>query len=314
MPKQAKKINTIFIGTSDFSISGLQSLLDDDFFNIGLVISQKDKKIGRKHVLTETPVKKLAKKYHIPILQPSKITDVYDEIKKQKPDLIIVVAYGQILTKKILDLPKYGCINVHASLLPKYRGSSCIQAALINQDAETGISIIKMDEGLDTGPIIHQEKIKIQKNDTAGILFEKLSNLTYNILSKILKEYINGNLKLKNQNNKKASFVGILKKNDGKINWNEKASKIEASIRAMSPWPSSFSFLGDVKIKIIKTGDILKINEYKTGQLFIKNNILAVQCASNALQIKELQISGKRAVKAKDFVHGYARYIGKKFD
>jgi len=314
MGNKEKNINTVFIGTPDFAVPSLQSLIDDDFFNVNLVITQKDKKIGRKQILSKTAVKQLAEQYNITVLQALKIIDIYDKLKALNPDLIIVTAYGQIIPEDILNIPKYGCINVHASLLPKYRGAACIQAAILNQDKTTGLTIMKMNAGLDTGPIIHQEIINIKKDDTAGILFDKLAKLSQEILPSVLKKYINKEITAIEQDNSKASYVGMIKKEDGKINWNKSANSIESQIKAMSPWPGSYSILDNIKIKIVEAGEIIKINKYASGELFINDNTLAIQCGTDALKIKQIQISGKKVVLASAFVHGYAKFIGKQFN
>jgi methionyl-tRNA formyltransferase len=313
MGNKEKTISTIFIGTPDFAVPGLQSLIDDDFFAVDLVITQKDKKIGRKQSLNKPAVKKLAEEHKITILQPSKISNIYDEIKTLKPDLIVVIAYGQIIPQNILDLPKHACINVHASLLPKYRGAACIQAAILNRDKTTGLTIMKMDAELDTGPIIYQKSINIKKDDTAGTLFDKLAEMSQNILPSALKKYIHREITEAKQDDSLSSYVGMMKKEDGKIDWNKSAKVIEAQIRAMSPWPGSYSILDDIKIKIIKAGEIIEINKYENGKLFIDDKALFVQCEIDALEIKQIQVSGKKVVSASDFIHGYAKFIGKQF-
>lgn len=313
MGNKEKKINTIFIGTPDFAVPGLKGLINDDLFDVQLVITQIDKKIGRKQIVSEPAVKKTALNHKIPLSQPLKIIDAYNKIVALKPDLIIVIAYGQIIPKNILDLPKYACINVHASLLPKYRGAACIQAAILNQDKTTGLTIMKMDTGLDTGPIIHQEIINIQDGDTAGILFNKLAKLNQKILPNILKQYINKKITERVQDNSMASYVGIIKKENGKIDWDKSAESIDAQIRAMSPWPGSYSVLENTKIKIVEAGAILKINNYNLGELFINDTILAVQCKTDAIEIKKIQISGKKIITSQDFIHGYTKLIGKQF-
>ena len=192
-----KKIKTIFIGTPDFGIPVLISLISDKNFDILGVITQPDKKVGRQQILTETPIKKIASSYNIKVWQPKKLKEFADEIKKLEPDLIVVVAYAQILPKAILEIPKYSCINIHGSLLPKYRGAACIQAAILNGDEETGITIMKMDEGLDTGPIIAQEKIAIETNDTGEKIFNKLSELAVEKAAPIILDYIDNKSELK---------------------------------------------------------------------------------------------------------------------
>ncbi len=299
--QKSKKIKIVFIGTPDFGLPALKSLIADKNFEVLGVITQKDKKVGRKQILQAPPIKKEALAHKIPVFQT-------DNIKKfdfpfKNLDFIVVIAFGQIIPKKILDLPKYACINVHGSLLPKYRGASCVQAPILNRDKYTGISIMKMDTGLDTGPIIYQEKIKIKEKETAGELYDRLSNLAGKILNKTLILYSQGKLKEKKQDNGKASYVGLLKKQDGKINLNQSAKNIEAFIRAMNPWPGAFLSLRNKNIKIIETGKISSAKNKKT--LFSKNNKLFLSAKDGSIEIKKLQIAGKNIMSARDFINGY---------
>jgi methionyl-tRNA formyltransferase len=308
-----QKINTVFISTPDFGVPALQSLIKDNDFAITAVISQPDKKIGRKQILTAPPIKTEALKNNIPVYQPNKIRDLDLQILKDI-DLIIVIAYAQIIPPSILELPKFGCINIHASLLPKYRGAACIQAAILNGDTETGLSIIKMDKGLDTGPIIYQEKININKDDTTGIVFTKLATMSGQILPTIIKKYISEELKPKAQDNDRATYVGMLKKSNGKIDWHKTANEIERFIRAMHPWPGANSTvnyqLQITNLKIISTEhSVLGINHHKPGTLFVDNNKLCVQCGKDALVIKQLQLEGKKDLTDKEFLNGHQRLI-----
>lgn len=313
-----QKIKTIFIGTPDFGVPALQSLITDNDFEIIGVITQPDKKIGRKQILTPPPIKTIALKHGIPLYQPTKIRDWPTEKEQNQTalneiDLIIVIAYAQLIPKRILDLPKYGCVNVHGSLLPKYRGASCIQAAIINGDKETGITIMKMDVGLDTGPIICKEKISINNTDTAGDIFNKLSILSGKVLPEVLKRYISQEIKPEPQDNSQSSYVGMLKKEDGRIEWSKSAEEIERFVRAMSPWPGAYSTINS-KIKIISTEQqILNINQHKPGTLFIESGELSIQCGSDALIIKQLQLEGKKTLTAKEFLNGHKNLIGSIF-
>ena len=308
-----KKIKIIFIGTPDFGVPSLINLIKDESFDVVFVITQEDKKIGRKQELKAPAIKQTALKYNLPVLQPKKISDITEKIKQLVPDLIIVIAYSQIIPKQILDIPKYGVLNIHGSLLPKYRGASCIQAAITNSDKTTGITIIKMAEGLDTGPILSQAKIKITNTDTTGILFDKLSQLGANILIPTIKNYINKKIKPVLQNDSKSNYVGILKKSDGHINLNKSAEELEKFIRAMHPWPGSFGKL-ETKNQTIKIINVehepALINKYKTGTIFLDNNKLFIQCAKNSLEIKNLQLPGKKIMTAQEFINGYSKYIG----
>jgi methionyl-tRNA formyltransferase len=317
-------IKVIFIGTPTFALPAFESLIKDSFFDMVGVVTQPDKPVGRKQTLTPPPIKILAEQNNILVWQPKKIKEITGEIKKLNPDLIVVAAYAQIIPEEILNIPKYGCVNVHGSLLPKYRGASCIQAAILNGDCETGITIMKMDKGLDTGDILAQKNIPIQNDDTAASLYDKLSLLGGEILTSILEKYIAGEIQPKKQDDARASYVGLLKKEDGKINWNKNATEIERFARAMNNWPRAWSqfipppLQGGVggghqlSIKILEVeSEILLINKYKVGEIFLEDKKLAVQCGKDALIIKKLQLEGKKEMDAQDFIRGHQDFIGK---
>ena len=302
----ADKINIIFIGTADFGIPAFKALVKDRQFNLTAVITQPDAAVGRKQIITPTPIKVEAKKYQIPIFQPKKISAIEKKIKKLMPDIIAVVAYAQLIPKEILDIPKYGCINIHGSLLPKYRGAAVVQAPILNNDEQAGVTIIKMDEGLDTGPILNQAKINIQPNENADTLYNKLSLLGAEIIVNTLKKYIAGKIKLIQQDNAKASYAKRLKKIDGLINWNNAATKIECFIRAMTSWPSAWTEWNDKQIKIIEVQkQPMNTNKHKLGKIFIYNNKLAIQCKKDALIIEKLQLAGKKETTGEEFIRGH---------
>lgn len=310
-----KKIKIIFIGTSDFGRPALQSVFTDPLFHIQCLITQPDKKSGRQQVLTPSPLKLEAQKIGLPVLQPEIISAAQPEIKKFIPDLIIVAAYAQIIPESVLAIPRFGCLNLHASLLPKCRGAACIQGAILNGDDKTGVTIMKMDKNLDTGPILAQAAIPIGQNDNTGIIFDKLSVLAAEMLIPTIKKYIAGKIKLVAQNEKDKSYFKILKKQDGRITWQKPAVIIERFIRAMNPWPGAFSYFehdNNIMLKIIETEALpRKINQNKPGTLFIHKNELLLQCGQDALAIKKLQPAGKNIITAADFIRGYKNYIGK---
>jgi len=312
------KIRTIFIGTPDFGVPALEALIASSDFEVIAALTQGDKKIGREQIISQPPIKVCALKNHIPVFQPEKINNFFEELKNLQPDLIIVAAYAQIISEEILNLTKYGCLNIHASLLPKYRGAACIQAAILNGDAETGVTIMKMDKGLDTGDIIKQFPIKISGDDTAEILFDKLSKLGGEIIVPTLLEFIAGKITPQKQDEAAASYVKILKKEDGKINWQDSAEKIERQVRAMYSWPGAFGELriNNEELKIIKiikaSSKILEINNKKVGEVFLHKNQLAVQCGENALIIETLQMAGKKVLSSEEFLRGN-NIVGKIF-
>ncbi len=315
-----KKYNTIFIGTPDFSVPTLQALISDERFSVLAVVTAPDAKVGRKQILTPPPVKVEVKKHSIPVLQPENIINITDEIQELNPDVIITIAYGQILPPKILKIPKHGCLNLHASLLPKYRGASPIQTAIANGETETGVTLMKMDEGLDTGDIIAQEKIKIDKLETGETLHDKLAKLSAGVLKKYLLKYLLDELKPQAQDDSRATLAPKLTREHGRIDWKKTAKEIERLVRAYTPWPGTYTHLrqgydgqaklNDKVLKIISTGDVVKINKYKTGYVFLYDSQIAVQCGQDALIIKQLQLAGKKIMSAKEFLVGNKNVVG----
>lgn len=307
-----EKIKTIFIGTPDFGVPALNALINDEFFDVVAVVTQPDKKIGRKQVLSTPPIKQIAGKYKIQVLQPDRIKNFVDEIKNINPDLIVVAAYAQILPKPILELPKFGCVNIHGSLLPKYRGASCIQGAIMNGENTTGVTFMKMDVGLDTGDIIAQFAVPITKDDTTETIFNKLSVLAGEKINETIKKYIAGDLIPCTQDDSQSSLTKILEKENGKIDWQKSAEEIERFIRAMYSWPIAFTNLNNKKLQITKTKtDVLKINKYQIGEVFLATDkSIAVQCGQDALILDRIKLEGKNEVDALAFSLGNKNFIG----
>ena len=223
-----------------------------------------------------------------------------------------MIAYGKIIPQAILDIPKYGCINVHASLLPKYRGASCLNAPIINADAETGITIMKMDAGMDTGPILRQEILKLDESSNLEQVHDKLSQLGADVLPKTLKDFIAGKVTPKQQDESLATYVTMTKKEDGNIKWSESAEKIERLIRGLNPWPGTFTHNSNDKlIKILKAKlDLDDQSQGEIGQVYEKNKNLAVHCGQNKLIILELQTEGGKAMPSSQFLSGHQDIIG----
>jgi methionyl-tRNA formyltransferase len=316
--KENKKIKIIFMGTPEFSLPGLKSLLEDNFFKIIAVFTQTDKPKGRKQKLTPPPVKELALKYNIPIFQPEKIKLETENIRRLKPNLIVVIAYGKIIPQEILDIPNHGCINIHASLLPKYRGAACLNAPIINNDKETGITVMKMDAGMDTGPILKQFKIDLDNQSTLPQIHDKLSQLSAEILPTTLKNWIKGKITPQKQDNNFASYVKIIKKEDGRLNWNQPANKIDRLIRGLNPWPGTFTKNEENKIIKILRAKVEKNKQTKNkeekaikiGQVHLKDKKLAIRCGQDDLIILELQAENGKILSASDFLSGHRNFIG----
>lgn len=299
----------IFIGTAEFGLPAFKALAEN--FKIILAVSQPDKPTGRKQLIIPSPVKTAAEKLGITVLQPEHILDIREKIARLKPDLIVVAAYGQIIPELILNIPKYGCLNLHASLLPKYRGAAIIPAAILNHDKQTGLTIIKMDQWLDTGPILAQMAIGIAADDTADSLYDKLSDASPDFIIKTIKKYLAGRIEPKPQDSAQASYVKILNKADGLIDWSKPAQELEKFIRAMYSWPMAWTWLKGKQLKIIEAQNRpIEINSYKPGKTFKYNSGLAVQCGRDALIIKKLQLEGKNSLTSEEFLRGQKDFMG----
>ena len=305
----------VFMGTPEFAVPCLQKLIDCGHEVTG-VFTQPDKPQGRKMILTPPPVKELAIANGIPVYQPVKMRDgtALEMLKEANPELAIVVAYGKILPKEILEFPKYGCINIHASLLPKLRGAGPIQWSVINGFEKTGVTSMQMDEGLDTGDMLISREIEIGENDTAGDLHDKLSLLGAEVLEETINALIAGELKPEKQNHDEFTYAPMLSKELSPIDWNASASEVHNKIRGLSPWPSATAVLGDKKVKIHKS--ILVSDSGKAaGEIIESGKRLVVSCGDGkCIEILNLQAEGKKAMSAADFMRGNAVNIGDKFE
>lgn len=304
------------MGTAELSCASLEKLAGK--FSVVAVVTQPDKPKGRELKLQFSPVKILAEKLKLPVLQPAKARDekFISELRGLKPDLIVVAAYGQILPQAILDLPKFGCVNVHTSLLPKYRGASPIQSAILNGEAETGVTIMEMDAGLDTGGIISQARTPVLPEDNSQTLHDRLAQLGAELLVETVPDYVAGKIQPKPQPVEGVSYAAKINKADGRIDWNEPAEKILNRLRAFTPWPGAFTFLKtESKPQLLKiwkaqivecsgaTGKILSAD--KTG--------IVVACGKDALRILELQREGGRRLSAREFLAGNPLKTGETF-
>ena len=306
MLKASKKIRIIFMGTPDFAVPGFKSLINESSFEIVGVFTQPDKPIGRQQILNLPPIKKVALENSIPVFQPEKIKTEIETIKNLQPDLIVVIAYGKIIPQSILDIPTYGCVNVHASLLPKYRGAACLNAPILNGDTETGVTIMKMEAGLDTGPILRQTKLKLVGDENLETVHDELAELGANFLIETLQDFMAGKIIPQIQDETQASYIKTLKKEDGKIDWSKSAIEIERLVRAYNPWPGTYTQSDGKIIKIIAAkNNILKINDHKSGEVFLNEGNLAVQCGQDAIVILKLQLEGKKIMTSAEFLRGH---------
>lgn len=312
------QIRTIFIGTSPLSKSILEELLKKNY-DIIATITQPDKKVGRKQEIVKNPVKIFSQEHNIPVLQPDKINQEFiREVEVLEPDLIIVAAYGKILPKDFLAIPKFGCINVHTSLLPKLRGPSPIQNALLLGEEKTGVTIMLMDQGVDTGDILTQFEVKIDPNDNTLTLSEKLAKHGAELLIKTIPLWVTKQIEGEKQNNSQATLCQLIEKEDGKIFWNQTAQEIYNKFRAFFPWPGIFCFWKEGErgaIKRIKLTDISIQNKEETpahhlGEVFETNENICIQTALGIVIINKIQLEGKKEMDAQQFKNGYPTFIG----
>ncbi len=306
----------VFMGTAELSCASLEKLAGK--FQIAAVVTQPDKPKGREMKLQFSPVKILAEKLKLPILQPAKARDekFVAELRELKPDLIVVVAYGQILPQGILDLPRFGCLNVHTSLLPKYRGASPIQSAILNGETETGVTIMKMDVGLDTGEIISQARTSVLAEDNSQTLHDRLAQLGAELLVETIPAYVAGKTPPKPQPAEGASYAAKIKKEDGKIDWNQPAKMILNRLRAFTPWPGAFTFLKtESKPQLLKIWKAEVVEKSGTAGeiLSADKNGIVVASGKNALRILELQREGGRRLSAQEFLAGNSLEAGGNF-
>lgn len=310
-----KNIKIIFMGTPDFAVPILEKLANSAYKPIA-VFCAPNMPVGRKQIFTPPPIKVLTQKYNLPVYQPKDKTELSYQLKAISYQLIITAAYGLILPKEVLGTPKYGCLNIHPSLLPKYRGASPIQAAILNGDAKTGVTIYKMDEQIDHGAIVsfRQSLIANRKITTPELSLE-LARSGADLLLEILPDWLAGEITPRPQDDAKATFTKIIKKEDGQINWQKSAQEIEHQIRAYTPWPGSHTYYSSSKtagrvekyqIKILDSDVLEKNHSQKIGEVFLtNNNDLAVQTGSGTLLIKKLQLEGGKPLSAQDFLRGH---------
>jgi methionyl-tRNA formyltransferase len=338
-----KELKVVFMGTAELSCTSLQALAADRQFSVTAAVTQPDRSKGRTLKPQSSPVKVLAQKLGLPLLQPARIRDekFIADLRALRPELIVVAAYGQILPPDILDLPPHGCLNVHTSLLPKYRGAAPIQWAIAQGDAETGVTIMKMDAGLDTGDIVAQSSTPISPEDDSASLHDRLARLGAELLVQTIPDYVAGKIQPRPQPAEGVSLAPKIKKEDGRIDWNLPAQTIRNRLRAFTPWPGAFTFLSDVVgraspraepgiisterlagslappqrhlLKIWKAVPIEKSGEAGTVLSADKSGIM-VACGQGALRILELQREGGRRMNAAEFLAGHPLTAGEKFE
>lgn len=294
----------VFMGTPDYAVPSLQKLIDEHY-EIAGVFTQPDKKVGRKQILTPSAVKELAERYELPVYQPQTLKDgsAYEILKSIAPDMIIVAAYGKILPKSILDLPKYGCVNVHASLLPKYRGAAPIQRAVLNGDVETGISIMQMDEGIDTGDLLYIVKTKIGINETSAELFDRLSVLGAEALIHTVKNIENGSTAAYKQEGE-SSYASMIDKSMSPIDWNRTAFEIHNQIRGLQTWPCAQTVICGKPVKI-HASVLSDVSGGRAGEVIHSGKELIVSCGDGkCISVTRVQPAGKSKMDIRAFLVG----------
>lgn len=303
----------IFMGTPEFAVPVLDGLTQTNH-SIVAVYTRLDKPAGRGGKLAPSPVKQLAAARALPIVQPKtlKSAEEIGRLRDLRPDLIVVSAHGLILPRDVLAIPPRGCVNTHASLLPRHRGASPISAAILVGDTETGITLMRMDEGIDTGPVLAQRAIPITRDDTTGSLTTRLANLAAELLIEHLPRILSVDLAPQAQDDARATYAKMLEKEQGLIDWNLSAEEIARRVRAFNPWPSAYTYWNGSQVKILGAEPRL-ISEsplHEAGQVVERGKNITVVCGKDALLLHEIQMAGKRAMQIEEFVRGQRNFVG----
>ena len=310
------KLKIVYMGTPLFSVEPLKKL--NEIYDVVLVVTQPDKKVGRKQEIVFSPVKEYAIKNNIEVFQPVKIKEDYKEILDKEPDIIITCAYGQIIPKELLIYPKYKCINIHASLLPKYRGGAPIHHSIINGDEYTGITIMYMDKKMDSGDILYQEKIKIEQDDNVGTMFNKLSILGSNMIIDFLPKLLKNDINPIKQNEEEVTYAYNITKEDEKLNFSDKSINIFNKIRGLNPFPISYALLDSKRVKIYSSKLGTSSKSGNIGEIInIYNDGIGVKTLDGEIIITELQFEGKKKTTVKEYLNGIQNknsLIGKIFN
>jgi methionyl-tRNA formyltransferase len=300
-------MRVVFMGSPDFSVPTLRRLAEH--YPVIGVVTQPDRPAGRGRVLTPPPVKVLAQSLGIEVIQPEKLKEPEAQARLQAwaPDLIVVTAFGQILRRSVLELPRYGCINVHASLLPRWRGAAPIQAAILHGDSQTGATIMIMDPGVDTGPILTQRAIEIRPDDTAETLGGRLSEAGAGLLIETLPGYLDGSIQPRAQENDQATYAAMLSKEEGLLDFSQLADALERKVRAFNPWPGTFFDWQGQPLKVHRTR--VAPCSAGAGQHLIVDGQPAVATADGCLVLEEVQPAGKRSMPGRDFLRGTRQWM-----
>ena len=296
----------VFMGSPDFALPGLRALAQN--YQVVGVVTQPDRASGRGREIKMPPVKTLALELGIPVLQPETLRapEAVAQLREWNPDLIAVAAFGQILKKDVLDLPRFGCTNVHASLLPRWRGAAPINAAILHGDQETGVTIMKMDRGLDTGPILAKRSIRLSRDDTVGSVTETLSQLGAGLLIETLPPYLSGKIIPQPQPEEGVTYAPMLKKHEGKLDFTRDANELARQVRAFNPWPGAVMDFDGALLKVHKAH--VEASDAPTGQRLVYQDQPAVGARGGLLVLDEVQPSGKKSMSGKSFLAGARRW------
>ena len=295
------------MGSPDFALPSLRLLAQTG--EVVGVVTQPDRASGRGRTKKSPPVKELARELNIPIMQPEKFKqpEAMEQLSAWAPDLIVVAAFGQILKKDVLDMPRFGCINVHASLLPRWRGAAPINAAILHGDAETGVTIMQMDVGLDTGPMLAKRSIRIKADDTAGSVFQILSTLGADLLIETLPDYLSGKITPTPQPEEGATYAPMLKKEDGKLDFAQDVHELERRVRAFNPWPGAFMDFDGTNLKVHRAH--VEMGNASAGQRLVAQNQPAVGGGGGVLVLDEVQPAGKKSMRGESFLAGARSWV-----
>jgi methionyl-tRNA formyltransferase len=294
--------SVVFMGSPDFSLPTLRAL--SAAYDVVGVVTQPDRASGRGRELKAPPVKTLALELGIPVMQPEKLRqpEAMEQLRKWNPDLIVVAAFGQILRREVLELPRYGCINVHASLLPRWRGAAPINAAILHGDEETGVTIMVMDVGLDTGPMLSKRSIRLTRDETAGSAFERLSRLGADLLVETLPDYLSGKLTPMPQPEEGVTYAPMMKKEEGRLDFTQDAESLERRVRAFNPWPGAFMDFDGTLLKIHRAR--VEVGLAPVGQRLVVQDQPAVGAGGGLLILEEVQPAGKKTMSGRAFLAG----------
>ncbi len=307
-------MRVVFLGTPEFAVPTLERLIRDKY-HVVAVYTQPDRSAGRGRPVASPPVKAVAEKLGLPVFQPMSLKqeEVAAQLAELRPDVIVVAAFGQVIPSAILSIPPYGCINIHPSLLPRYRGASPVASAILVGDDFTGVSIMLLDEGLDTGPVLAREKVEISPQDSAGSLMEKLSLAAADMLPGVLLDWTSGKIAPQPQNEVEATYSGKITKEQGEIDWHQPAVNVWRQVRAFNPWPGCYTRWRGRLLKVIEAVPLPGGGGFKVGQVLAlegEGAAVGICAGEGVLGILKVQLEGKRAISAAEFLRGQKEFIG----